>query len=168
MVRFKRRRRGRLDLHDDTRAILEYTQTEAVGLDHDFVGSGHILLGLLRLASGQAARVLAARTDLESARAEVRRLVPMPQSHETSYQSGHEDQPAPLPFSPHAREALQRADREAEVWSDDQIEPEHLLMGILRERGGTASKVLDGLGVHRGPMEQELQEYWQARGQSRK
>jgi ATP-dependent Clp protease ATP-binding subunit ClpC len=152
--------------HAVTRAVLEFARAEAAGLDHNFVGSGHLLLGLLRGPNGHAAKVLAARTDLESVRTEVRELVPTEQSQETRGGSRDEDPTAHLPFSVHASEALGRARREAEGRRTDQITPEHLLMGVVQESEGTASKVLKRLDVNPHAIQQEVHEYWQSQGQS--
>jgi len=166
MVRFWPRRRMRLALHAETRAVLECAKAEAAGLDHNFVGSGHLLLGLLRRPNGHAVNLLAARTDIKSVRTEVRALVPAQQSHETTGGSGDQDPTAQLPFSVHAKEALLRAHREAEAWRTDQMAPEHLLVGVVQESEGTASKVLKRLDVNPHAIQQEVREYWQSQGQS--
>jgi len=166
MVRFWPRRRRRPELHADTRAVLEFAKAEAEGLDHNFVGSGHLLLGLLRGPTGHAANVLAGRADLVSVRSEVRELVPAHQNQETSGGSGDEGPTARRPFSPHAREALLRAYREAERWRGDEITPEHLLIGVVQESEGTASKVLRGLDLNPHAIQQEVRQHWQSQGQS--
>lgn len=166
MIRLWPWRRRRLALHADTRAVLEFAKAEAAGLDHNFVGSGHILLGLLRGPNGHAANVLAAQADLDSVRAEVRELVPAQQSQEMAGGSGDEVPIERLPFTPHAREALLRAHRVAQDQRADQMTPEHLLVGVVQEPEGTASKVLKRLDVDPHAIQRELHEYWQGQGES--
>jgi len=160
MVMSWRRRRNRLVPHADTRAVLELAKEEAVSMNHSFVGSGHLLVGLLRGPDGPAAHLLAAHADVDAARAELRDLVGAEEADEPGGDevTREEDPTPPLPFSPHAREVLERAGREARSWRDAEIAPEHVLAGVLREEAGTASKMLDRLRVPRQVLREQVRE----------
>jgi hypothetical protein len=132
---------------DGSRSVLVLAQEEARTLAHGFVGTEHVLLGLLRVDRGIAARVLRENgVTLDAARSDVAAIVgstsrggpPQPPSP-----------PSPLspPFTPRAKKVLELAVREALQSGDDHVEPEHLLLGLIGEGGGVACQVLVRLGV---------------------
>ena len=114
------------------------SQEEARSLRHGYVGTEHLLLGLLRQDSGVAARALrAAGVDAEAARQQVLDIIGRGQQQPR----GH------IPFTPRAKKVLQLALREARHLGHLYIGTEHLLLGLLREGHGVACQVLSRLGA---------------------
>ncbi len=111
---------------------------EAHRFDHNYVGTEHLLLGLLREAEGAGGgRVAALEVSLDAARGKVEGLV------------GRGETPAlpQRPFSPGAKKALELTLQESLDLGHNYIGPGHLLLGILREGRGVATRVLTELGV---------------------
>lgn len=121
------------------RAVVVLTQEEARRLRHDYVGTEHLLLGLLREEEGVAARVLVSfAVTLERVRGEVENMVGI----------GYEDPGDKVPFTPRSKTVLEMALQEAMQLEHDYIGTEHLLLGLVRERSGVASQILSKLRVH--------------------
>jgi ATP-dependent Clp protease ATP-binding subunit ClpC len=114
-------------------------------MNHQRLGTEHILLGLIREGSSDAARILVSRVDPESVRALVR----------DSVGAGSDGPGGELPLNPGAAQVLHFARREADMYSEELIAPEHLLLGILREGEGTATRVLLRFGVDLGTIRTE-------------
>ncbi len=113
-------------------------QEEARELRHGFVGSEHILLGLLGESDGLAARVLGSfDVSLEAVRAQVTRIVA----------AGEEPVVGEIPFTPRAEQALELALREALSLGHDYIRTEHLLLGLVRGVDGVGVRILRELGA---------------------
>jgi len=126
-------------LTDRARVLLEFAQEEARRLGHEAVGTEEILLGMLRLASGVGPCVLRALgADPTAIRAEVERQV----ARGPGAVPGKR-----LPYTKRARRALEHAVEEAGRFRHKHLGTEHLLCGLLRERSGLASQVLERLGV---------------------
>lgn len=119
------------------RDVLEHARAEAVALNHHYLGTEHILLGLLREANSDAARIVGSQADLKTVRARVRQIVGV------GSEAPHEE----LPLTPRATDVIRLARREAEMYGGTHIAPEHLLLGILREGEGVATQVLLKLQV---------------------
>lgn len=118
---------------DQSRRVLVLAQEEARLLGHNFLGTEHILLGLLRQDDGRAAKALTALgVSLESARERVEHTV------------GPSDEQASgtPPFTPRAKSVLELSLREALSLGHEHIGPEHLLLGLVREGEGVAAQVL--------------------------
>ena len=121
------------------RKVIILAKEEAKRFNHDYIGTEHILLGLIREGEGVAATVLEKMgVSLENIRLEVEKLV----------------QPGPatqiigdLPFTPRAKKALELAAEEARSLGHNYIGTEHLLLGLIREEEGVASQVLMNLGL---------------------
>ena len=108
-------------------------QEEARLLDHDYIGTEHLLLGLAAEEEGVAARALAQLgIDLETVRREVEEVVG--RGHTTP--SGH------IPFTRRAKKALESSLREALDLGNDHIGTEHILLGIVHDYEGAAATVL--------------------------
>jgi len=121
------------------REALEAAGEEASRLGHDFIGTEHVLLGLLKLAKGAFEHLLQKlELDRETARLEIERSV----SAVPAY-AGR----AAIPFTPRARKALQFAAREAKKLNQPCIGAEHIFLGLLLEGGGVAGQVLRRLGI---------------------
>jgi ATP-dependent Clp protease ATP-binding subunit ClpA len=120
------------------RRVVVLAQEEARELDHDYIGTEHILLGLLREGNGMAARAL---DGLGISRPAVRdRVVEMIGRGERT-PSGH------IPFTPRAKKALELSLREALQLGHNYIGTEHILLGLIREGEGVAALVLADLGA---------------------
>ena len=113
-------------------------QDEARRLRHNYIGTEHLLLGLLREEDGLAARVLASRdVRLDGAREQVARIVG----------EGDDVRPGQIPFTPRAKKVLELSLREAIALGHNYIGTEHLLLGVAREDGGVASQILRDAGL---------------------
>jgi hypothetical protein len=108
-------------------------QEEARHLDHNYIGTEHILLGLIHEGEGVAARALTALgISLEAVRSEVVEIV----GHGDEAPTGH------IPFTPRAKKVLELSLREALALSHNYIGTEHILLGLIREGEGVAAQVL--------------------------
>jgi Clp amino terminal domain, pathogenicity island component len=120
---------------EQARQVVVLAQEEARGLKHDYIGTEHILLGLLRDEAGLAARILASLDiTLERAREQILRIVG-PGDREVI--EGHG-----VPFTPRAKKVLELSLREALSLGHNYIGPEHVLLGLLREHEGVAARIL--------------------------
>ena len=123
---------------DRARRVLVLAQEEARLLNHSFIGTEHILLGLIHEGEGVAARVLESLSvSLEPARKKVKETVGPVGSART----------ASPPFTPRAKKVLELALREALQLGHNYIGTEHILLGLVREGDGVAARVLVSLGV---------------------
>jgi ATP-dependent Clp protease ATP-binding subunit ClpC len=124
---------------DRARRVVVLAQDEARDLGHDYIGTEHLLLGLLHDASGTACQVLTRlQVPADAVRAKVGELV----------QPGDKTTRGHVPFSTAAKKALEMSLREALQLGHDYIGSGHLLLGLLREERGTAARVLAELGVN--------------------
>ena len=115
------------------RQVVVYAQDEARALKHNYIGTEHLLLGLLREEEGPAARVLEGLdVTVEEARAQVVRIIG----------EGEETPGGLIPFTPRAKKVLELALREALVLGHDYIGPEHVLLGLVRVNEGVAARIL--------------------------
>src|SRR6516225_2439833 len=115
------------------RQVVVLAQEEARTLKHNYIGTEHILLGLLREEEGLAARVLESLDiTVERVRAQVVRLVG----------SGEEVTSGQIPFTPRAKKVLELALREALSLGHNYIGTEHILLGLVRENEGVAARIL--------------------------
>jgi ATP-dependent Clp protease ATP-binding subunit ClpC len=132
------------------RKVIILAKEEARRFNHDYIGTEHILLGLIREGEGVAAAVLQKMgLSLENIRLEVEKLV----------------QPGPatqimgdIPFTPRAKKALELAAEEARSLGHNYIGTEHLLLGLIREGEGVASQVLLNLGLDLERVRNEVME----------
>src|SRR3982750_3513029 len=115
------------------RQVVVLAQEEARTLKHNYIGTEHILLGLLREEEGLAARVLESLDiTVERVRAQVVRIVG----------SGEEVTSGQIPFTPRAKKVLELALREALSLGHNYIGTEHILLGLVRENVGVAARIL--------------------------
>ena len=123
---------------DRARQVLTYAQDEAQRFDHNYIGTEHILLGLIREGDGTAARVLESMgVELAKVRTAVDFII------------GRGDQPAfgEIGLTPRAKRVIELAIDEARTLGHRYIGTEHLLLGLVREGEGIAAGVLESLGV---------------------
>ncbi len=124
---------------DRVRKVLALAREEAIRLQHDYVGTEHILLGLIREGEGVAAAVL---SNLAADLDELHRLV------EENVRRGKSASNIPeLPYTSRAKKVLEYAMAEARDLNHSYVGTEHLLLGLLREEKGLAAKVLGELGI---------------------
>ncbi len=136
---------------DRARKVINLARQEAERLGHEFIGTEHILLGLVKEGSGVAANVLEIlNVDLEKVRIEVEKYVIS--SGETKSAS------TSLPFTPKAKKVLELAMEEARNLDHNYIGTEHLLLGLLRESEGMAAQVLLNLDVRLEDVRAEVME----------
>jgi ATP-dependent Clp protease ATP-binding subunit ClpA len=123
---------------DRARQVLVHAQQEAHLLNHDFIGTEHLLLGLIDERDGVAGRALAAMDiTIDRARSKVEEIIgPKERDPETS-----------PPFTPRAKKALELSLREALQLGHNYIGTEHMLLGVVREGEGVALQVLRELGA---------------------
>jgi hypothetical protein len=120
------------------RQVVVLAQEEARALKHNYIGTEHILLGLLREQEGLAARVLESLDiTLEEVRAQVERIIGR----------GHEVTTGQIPFTPRAKKVLELALREGLSLGHNYIGTEHVLLGIARANEGVAARILLDFGV---------------------
>jgi ATP-dependent Clp protease ATP-binding subunit ClpA len=123
---------------DRARRVIVLAQEEARLLRHNYVGTEHFLLGLVREGSDPGVKALAASgVSLETVRAEVVEII------------GPAESPPgePLPFTPRAKKVLELSLREARDVGDTSIDTRHILSALVREGDGVAVHVLVKLGV---------------------
>jgi len=132
------------------RKVIILAKEEARRFNHDYIGTEHILLGLIREGEGVAAAVLQKMgVSLENIRLEVEKLV---QPGPTTQIIGD------IPFTPRAKKALELAAEEARALGHNYIGTEHLLLGLIREGEGVASQVLLNLGLDLNTVRSEIME----------
>jgi ATP-dependent Clp protease ATP-binding subunit ClpC len=118
---------------EQARQVVVLAQDEARTLKHNYIGTEHILLGLLREEEGLAARVLGALDiTLEGVRAQVGHIVGQ----------GDEVTTGQIPFTPRAKKVLELSLREALELGHNYIGTEHILLGLVRENEGVATRIL--------------------------
>ena len=123
---------------DRARRAVHLAQEEARLLRHNYVGTEHLLLGLLYEGEGVAAKTLGSLgISLEAVRAQVEQII----GHGPTTPTGH------IPFTPRAKKVLELSLREALQLGHHYIGTEHLLLGLLREGEGVAAQVLARLGA---------------------
>ena len=122
------------------RKVIILAREEAIRLGHNFVGTEHLLLGLIREGDGLAVAILKKlNVNLSAVKADVEKIVSI----------GSEVAPAgEIPFTPQAKKVLEYAISEARSLGHNYIGTEHLLLGLIREGEGTASLVLRDYGVN--------------------
>jgi ATP-dependent Clp protease ATP-binding subunit ClpC len=132
---------------DRARRVLVLAQEEARLLHHNFIGTEHILLGLVAEGHGVAARaLLALDVSGDDVRAQVEEIV------------GRAAEPitGSPPFTPRAKKVLELSLREALQLGHNYIGTEHILLGLVREGEGVAAQVLSSLGVDLGRLRHEV------------
>ena len=123
---------------DRARRVVVLAQEEARHLDHNYIGTEHILLGLIHEREGVAAQAVESLDiSLEAVRAQVVEIV----GQGAEEPSGH------IPFTPRAKKVLELSLREALALGHNYIGTEHILLGLVREGEGVAAQVLIKLGA---------------------
>ncbi len=128
--------------------VLALARKEADRFNHNFVGTEHLLLGLIKLGQGVAVNVLQKMgLDLETVRTEVEKL---------SNAGPDQKQVGNIPYTPRVKKVLSLASKEAKALNHTYVGTEHILLGLLREGDGVAAKVLKGLDIDIEQVRQEI------------
>jgi ATP-dependent Clp protease ATP-binding subunit ClpC len=132
---------------DRARRVVVLAQEEARMLNHNYIGTEHILLGLIHEGEGVAAKALESLgISLEAVRQQVEEIIGQGQQAP----SGH------IPFTPRAKKVLELSLREALQLGHDYIGTEHILLGLIREGEGVAAQVLVRLGADLNRVRQQV------------
>ncbi|MCB1272367.1 MAG: ATP-dependent Clp protease ATP-binding subunit, partial [Microthrixaceae bacterium] len=132
---------------DRARRVVVLAQEEARLLNHNYIGTEHILLGLIHEGEGVAAKALESLgISLEAVRTQVEEIIG--QGHQSP--SGH------IPFTPRAKKVLELSLREALQLGHNYIGTEHILLGLIREGEGVAAQVLVKLGADLSRVRQQV------------
>ena len=132
---------------DRARRVVVLAQEEARMLNHNYIGTEHVLLGLIHEGEGVAAKALESLgISLEAVRSQVEEIIGQGQAAPT----GH------IPFTPRAKKVLELSLREALQLGHNYIGTEHILLGLIREGEGVAAEVLVKLGADLNRVRQQV------------
>jgi hypothetical protein len=132
---------------DRARRVVVLAQEEARRLEHNYIGTEHILLGLIREGEGVAANALESLgISLDPVRQQVEEIIGR----------GQEAPQGHVPFTPRAKKVLELSLRESKHLGHDYIGTEHILLGLIREGDGVAAQVLVRLGADLNRMRQQV------------
>src|SRR5918992_904494 len=132
---------------DRARRVVVLAQEEARMLNHNYIGTEHILLGLIHEGEGVAAKALESlNISLEAVRQQVEEIIGQGQAAPT----GH------IPFTPRTKKVLELSLREALQLGHNYIGTEHILLGLIREGEGVAAQVLQKLGADLNRVRQQV------------
>ena len=133
---------------DRARRVVVLAQEEARLLNHNYIGTEHILLGLIHEGEGVAAKALESLgISLEAVREQVEEII----GQGGSSPSGH------IPFTPRAKKVLELSLREALQLGHNYIGTEHLLLGILRDGGGKAISILNSIEIDLNELRKKIE-----------
>ncbi len=122
--------------------VLANSREESLRLGHDYIGTEHILLGLLQETDTLAVNVLKGlKVDLEDLRYKIEEAIPVKKGNEATFQVGN------LPLNKHAEKVLKFTYLEAKVNKEEEIFPEHLVLSLLKHHDNLASQILEQFNV---------------------
>src|SRR6059036_3771181 len=125
--------------NDRAKRVLALAQDEAIRFNHNYIGTEHLLLGLVREGEGVAARVLdSLGVELSKVRTAVEFIIGRGDSTTS---------PNEITLSPRTKKVIELAIDEARKLGQSHVGPEHVLLGLVREGEGIASGILESLGV---------------------
>jgi ATP-dependent Clp protease ATP-binding subunit ClpC len=134
---------------DRARRVVALANKEARSLNHHYIGTEHILLGLLREGEGVGSQALVRHgMSSETARERVREII----GEGVETPSGH------IPFTPRAKKIFELSPREALQLGHNYIGTEHILLGLVREGGGVGAQVLARMGLELAALRQTVLE----------
>src|SRR5665648_145104 len=124
---------------EKAKKVVMIAQEEAINLNHDYIGTEHILIGLIKEEEGVASQVLKQLgLNIDKVIEEVERLVG----------KGEYQQIGEIAFTPRAKKILELASQEASQLKNNYIDTEHILLGLIKEGSGVAVRILNDLGVN--------------------
>ena len=133
---------------DKARKVMELANQEALRLNHEYIGTEHILLGLIGEGTGVGANILKnLDIDLQKVRRQVELII---------QRGPHPIAEAKLPLTPRAKKVLEYAVEEARALGHNYVGTEHLLLGLVRENEGVAAQVLMNLGLRLEHVREEV------------
>ena len=142
---------------DRARRVVVLSQEEGRLLNHNYIGTEHILLGLIHEGEGVAAKALESLgVNLESVRGQVEEIVGLGGNSP----SGH------IPFTPRAKQVLELSLREALALNHNYIGTEHILLGLIREGEGVAAQVLAKVGADLSRVREQVIQLLAAHGEA--
>ena len=128
--------------------VLALSRKEAGRLNHNFVGTEHLLLGLIKLGQGIAVNVLhKLGLDFNTVRMEVEKLAPHSNGSQDFYN---------LPYTPRAKRVLRLAEKDAKALHHTYLGTEHILLGLLAEGDGVAGKVFKKFNLNLKQVREEI------------
>ncbi|QLE75419.1 ATP-dependent Clp protease ATP-binding subunit [Streptomyces rectiverticillatus] len=128
------------------RAVITASQEEARAAGHDYLGTEHLVLGLLSQPAGLAAKYLLEKTTPEQLRTAMGEVLG----------PRRDNVPEQIPYTPRGKRSVELSLLEAQRLGHEHVGTEHLLLGVLAEQHGVGAKVLLGLGVERRGVEEWL------------
>jgi Clp amino terminal domain, pathogenicity island component len=132
---------------DQARRVVVLAEEEARTLDHNWIGTEHLLLGVLREGDGAAARALASLgISLQPVRQQVEEIIGSVQQHASEH----------IAFTPRSKKVLELSLRESLQLGHDRVGTGHILLGLIREGEGVAAQVLVRLGADLNQMRQQV------------
>ena len=134
---------------EKAKKVISYAKQEAQRLGHEYIGTEHLLLGVLREGTGMAYTILQ-RLDVDPKRV---RLEIEKRVRDSKDVVGAGKQ---FPFAPRARKAIESAVEEGKRLGQNYVGTEHVLLGLFREKNGIAAEVLESLGVEYEDVQEEL------------
>jgi hypothetical protein len=161
---------GRLPFTPGAKKVLELSLREALQLGHNYIGTGHLLLGLVREGEGVAAQVLLKHgADHKRVRQRMKQLRPGMGKESASGPENAAREPAPEDtgddlksmlknLTDRARRVIVLAQEEARILNHDYVGTEHLLLGLMREGEGVAARALGPLGISLGAVRRQVKE----------
>jgi ATP-dependent Clp protease ATP-binding subunit ClpA len=152
---------GHIPFTPRAKTVLELSLREALQLDHNYIGTEHILLGLIREGEGVAAQVLVRLgADLDRVRLRVIKLLEAYSAKEPS--AAREGDPGPATsmfdrFTDRSRRVVVLAQEEARMLNHNYIGTEHILLGLIHEGDGVAARALESLGISLEAVRQQVE-----------
>ncbi len=132
--------------------IIQLSREEAIRLNHDYIGTEHLLLGMIQDKDSLAIKVLESLDmDMEELRFKVEESATQKKTDETSYNVGN------IPLNKQAEKVLKVTFLEAKVYKNEEIKPEHLMLSILKHKENLASKVMNGFDIDYEAYKTELE-----------
>jgi ATP-dependent Clp protease ATP-binding subunit ClpC len=136
---------------DQVKAVMQYSREEAARLGHDYIGTEHLLLGIIKDGQGKAVKILTCLgLNLNQIKQSIEDYVAT---------SGGRSKLSPdIPFAPRAKQILEMAAEEAKALQSEFVDVEHLLLALLKDREGVAGQILGAYGVDYKIAQAELTE----------
>jgi ATP-dependent Clp protease ATP-binding subunit ClpC len=132
--------------------IIQLSREEAIRLHHDYIGTEHLLLGMIQDKDSLAIKVLESLDmDMQELKFKVEESATKKKSDETSYNVGN------IPLNKQAEKVLKVTFLEAKVYKNEEIKPEHLMLSILKHKENLASKIMNGFDIDYEAYKTELE-----------